>query len=121
MLYIQIGLQIIIALGIINVWCFRRAKASAYRGGNALNIEEEFAAYGLPKWVFYTVGISKVSCAIALILGIWLSALVLPAAGLLTLLMLGAVAMHLKVKDPLIKFLPAAVLLSMCLIVVFLV
>lgn len=121
MVFIQIALQVIIALGILNVWCLRARKATGYRGGSARNIEEEFAAYGLPKLAVYLVGAMKVACAIALLLGIWLSVLVLPAASLLALLMVGAIAMHVKIEDPLIKSLPAAVMLGMCLTLIFLV
>jgi hypothetical protein len=119
--FIQIVLQIVIALGILNVWCLRSSKATSYRGGSASNIEEEFATYGLPKSAVYVVGALKISCAVALLLGLWLSILVIPAASLLALLMVGALAMHVKVKDPLVKSLPAAVMLIMCLALVFLV
>jgi uncharacterized membrane protein YphA (DoxX/SURF4 family) len=121
MVYIQIGLQIVIALGIFNVWLLRYSKSSSYRGGGAGNIEEEFAVYGLPKWMFYLVGLSKVSCAVALILGLWMNAFVLPAAALLALLMVGAIGMHIKVKDSFAKSIPAVAMLGMCLVLVFLV
>jgi len=121
MTFIQIALQIIIAIGILNVWCLRARKATGYRGGSARNIEEEFATYGLPKWTLYVVGAMKVSCAVALLVGIWLSALVLPAVSLLALLMVVAIVMHIKVQDPLIRSLPAVAMLGMCLILVFLV
>ena len=117
---IQIALQIIISLGILNVWCLRGGKATQYRGKGAASIKEEFAAYGLSKSVFYAVGSIKVACAVALLVGIWLSVLVLPAAGILAFLMVGAVAMHLKVNDPAMKSVPAVVVLSMCLIVMLL-
>ena len=118
--FIQTALQIVISLGIFNVWLLRRDKASQYRGRGTNNIEEEFTAYGLSKTAFYTVGVLKVGCAIALLLGIWLHVLVIPAAGLLALLMVGALAMHLKVKDSANRSLPAAVMLVLCLLVIFL-
>ena len=74
---------------------------------------EEFAAYGLPKWVLYVVGALKVSCALCLLAGIWFPALVLPAAVLIGSLMLGAIAMHLKVRDPFIKSVPAGSILAL--------
>ena len=40
--------QLIIALGILNVWLLRFNKATIYRGGSAKNMKEEFATYGLP-------------------------------------------------------------------------
>ncbi|MGZ0657664.1 DoxX family protein [Coraliomargarita sp. W4R72] len=121
MVFIQIALQVVLALGILNVWCLRYGKLSAYRGGNARNITEEFATYGLPQSAVYVIGAMKISCALALLIGIWLSSLVLPAASLLALLMLGAIAMHLRVKDPLTKSLPAIGMLGMCLILICLV
>ena len=53
----------------------------------------------------------KIGIAICFLVGIWLHFLVLPAAALLAILMLGALAMHLKISDPLIKSLPAVTLL----------
>ena len=41
-------LQLIIAVGLINVWLLRFKKATDYRGGDATNMKEEFIAYGLP-------------------------------------------------------------------------
>jgi hypothetical protein len=52
-------LQILIALGLINVWVFRFARATEYRGAGAKNMKEEFAVYGLPSWFLYVVGLSK--------------------------------------------------------------
>ncbi len=74
---------------------------------------EEFAAYGLPKWLLYGVGVLKVTCALCLIAGIWVQALVLPAAVLIAALMVGAIFMHLKVHDPFIKSVPAGAVLAL--------
>ena len=52
-----------------------------------------------------------------LLLGFLLPVLVLPGAALLALLMLGAVAMHAKVRDPAIRYLPAVLMLVMSLLV----
>ena len=41
-------IQVVIALGILNVWVLRYGKATGWRGGDAKNMEEEFAVYGLP-------------------------------------------------------------------------
>jgi hypothetical protein len=49
-------LQIIIALGLLNVWLVRSNKKSEYRGGSANNIKDEFKAYGLPSWFVYLIG-----------------------------------------------------------------
>ena len=43
-------IQIVIALGILNVWLLRFGKPSAWRGGDAQNMVQEFRVYGLPTW-----------------------------------------------------------------------
>lgn len=106
-------LQIVVGLGLLNVWLLRSRSATAYRGGDSQTLKAEFAAYGLPEWMFFVVGGLKIAAAIALIAGIWLPALVAPAAAVVVVLMIGAVAMHFKVKDPAIKSLPAFLVLVM--------
>lgn len=110
-------LQVLIALGILNVWLLRFGKATAWRGGSATNMKEEFAVYGLPAWAVGVVGFLKVLLAILLIVGLWVPSVTRPAAVGLAFLMLGAVAMHVKVKDPAKKSVPAASVLILCLIV----
>ena len=107
------ALQAILALGLLNVWLLRSSKPTSYRGGDAQSLSQEFAAYGLPPAVFYLVGALKIGSAIALLVGLWVPSLVLPAAGVVVGLMLGALAMHAKVKDPAIKSLPAFLMLAM--------
>lgn len=109
--------QVVIALGIFNVWLVRFGKSTAWRGGNAQNMKEEFETYGLPAWSVKLVGFLKLLFAIALIVGIWIPDLVRPAAWGIAILMLGAVAMHVKVKDPLKKSLPALTMLALSLFV----
>lgn len=110
---VSLIIQIIVALGLLNVWLLRFNRPTPYRGGNSHSMPEEFAAYGLPKWVMYGIGALKVSCALCLIAGIWVKALVLPAAAVIAALMLGAIAMHLKIHDPLIKSVPAGTVLAL--------
>lgn len=106
-------LQLIVGLGLLNVWLVRARSATSYRGGAARTLQEEFAAYGLPGFVFYLVGMLKVGAAITLIAGVWIALPVQAAAGLVAALMIGALAMHLKVGDPPMKSLPAAVMLAL--------
>jgi len=106
-------LQVIVGLGLLNVWLLRPGRATAYRGGDSRTLKEEFAAYGLPDLVFYAVGFLKIGSAIALLVGLWVSALVVPAAAIVTVLMVGAIAMHARVKDPAMKSLPASLMLLM--------
>jgi len=100
-------LQVIVGLGLLNVWLVRPRSATAYRGGSAQSLKEEFAVYGLPEWTFYVVGGLKIISGILLIVGIWVPRLVLLPAAVVAVLMVGALAMHAKAKDPASKFLPA--------------
>ena len=110
--------QIIVALGLLNVWLLRFNKPTAYRGGTSANMLGEFAAYGLPAWSCYLVGFLKVASAIALLAGLLYPAPVLPAALIVALLMAGAVAMHVKVGDPFKKSVPALSVLALCVIII---
>ena len=106
-------LQLIISVGLINVWLFRFNKVTEYRGGGANNMKEEFQAYGLPIWLMYVVGFLKIAIAIMLIVSIWIKELLEYNLWLLSVLMFGAVLMHLKVKDPIKKSYPALSILFM--------
>ncbi len=110
--------QIVAAAGLLNVWLLRANRATEYRGADAKNMREEFAAYGLPAWMVAVVGVLKVGAALALIVGIWYRLLVLPAALLICVLMLGALAMHVRIHDPLRKSAPAAGMLALALVIV---
>ncbi len=110
-------LQLIVALVLLNVWLIRSGKSTPYRGGDATSLKEEFAVYGLPDWMRIAVGALKVGAAVALVAGIWITQLVLPAAVLVAVLMVGAISMHFKVRDPLKRFVPALVMLVFCIII----
>ncbi len=112
-------LQVIVGLGLLNVWLLRAKSATDYRGGSAESLKAEFATYGLPEWMFYLVGGLKILSGIALIVGVWYPALVAPAAVVVTVLMVGALAMHAKVKDPPKKSLPAFLVLVMAVSILF--
>lgn len=107
-------LQFIIGVGLLNVWLVRREKGTAYRGGTAQSLREEFAAYGLPVTMFYVVGTLKVVSAIVLLAGLWLDVPVSLAAAVVAMLMIGALAMHTRAKDPIGKSVPAAIMLLLC-------
>lgn len=117
-------LQGVIALTLLNVWLVRFHKATKYRGASAHNMKEEFAAYGLPQWFMYVVGFLKVSIAGMMVLTFFKPHLIplvgVPALSVLAVLMIGAICMHIKVKDPLSKTLPALVMLLMALAVIVL-
>ena len=117
MAYVSIVAQVIIALGIFNVWVLRYGEPTSYRGGSARNMREEFAAYGLPFGVMCLIGGLKVALAIALIVGIWVPALTRPAAIAMAVLMVGAIGMHIKARDPARKALPAGGMLALSILV----
>ncbi len=116
---ITAALQIIIAIGLLNVWILRYSKDTSYRGGNAKNLKDEFAVYGLPSWAHYLVGALKISAALALLAGLWIYSVGFYASILVAFLMLGAIGMHFKIRDPLKKFVPALLMLVMSLAVAF--
>jgi hypothetical protein len=112
-MYVLYIFQIMIAAGLVNVWLVRFNKSTKYRGGNAGNMVSEFAVYGLPEWFMYIVGAAKIMIALFMIIGFWMPVLVYPASLILVLLMMGAIYMHIKVKDPFIKSLPAIMMFLM--------
>jgi uncharacterized membrane protein YphA (DoxX/SURF4 family) len=108
-------IQLIIPLGILNVWLLRRNRSTSYRGGDAPSLKAEFQAYGLPEWVFFTVGFLKLSSAAMLLVGFFVPILLVPGALMMAALMLGAVLMHAKVGDPPLRYVPALLMLVMSL------
>ena len=118
--YVKIAAQITIALSIYNVWFFRFNKPTKYRGKNAETMKDEFISYGLPDYFVWLIGFSKVTLATLLLIGIYINSLVFPASIGMAILMVGAIAMHIKVNDDIIKSLPATIFLILSLSVAFL-
>ena len=114
---VRVVLQSVVALSLMNVWLLRFSQGTPYRGGNAENMREEFAAYGLPVWCIYLVGTLKVGASLCLLAGIWAPRLVFPAALVVSILMVGALGMHLKIGDPVKKSVPAMAILAMSAII----
>ena len=111
--------QLVLSLGLLNVWLLRFSKATAYRGGSAKTMREEFAVYGLPEAMLYVVGGLKLLVAVLMIVGFWLPVVVAPAAAVVSILIIGAILMHLKVKDPVIRFVPALGVFLLSLFIAF--
>ncbi|NNE74865.1 MAG: DoxX family protein [Acidimicrobiales bacterium] len=105
--------QTVAALWILNVWFLRFNKDTGYRGGDATNMKEEFAEYGLSEKTMYAVGGIKVSLAAMMLIGHKVPKLVRPASAGLAALMLGAIGMHIKVEDPIKRALPAISVFSL--------
>ncbi|MCD8495093.1 MAG: DoxX family protein [Candidatus Pacebacteria bacterium] len=93
-------------------------KKTAYRGAHAGNIVDEFKAYGLPLWSVYVVGGIKLIAATALLVGIIIPLLVVPSALALLIMMMGAIAMHIKIKDSLMQTAPALIMLALAVAVI---
>ena len=118
--YVKIAAQITIALSIYNVWFLRFNKPTRYRGKNAETMKDEFISYGLPDYFVWLIGFLKVTLATLLLIGIYINSLVFPASIGMAILMVGAIAMHIKVNDDIIKSLPATIFLILSLSVAFL-
>jgi len=110
--------QIAVGLGLLNVWLVRFNKSTDYRGGTAQNMKQEFAAYGLPEWFCYVVGGLKIVSGILLLLGVFIPGIAVYPAAVVSVLMVGALVMHLKVKDPVKKSIPAASVLALCALII---
>lgn len=102
-------LQVFVAASIFFVWGVRYG-----------NIIEEFKQYRLPDWLRDFVGILKVTCAILLLVGIQRPRAAVFAGVALALLMLAALVIHLRVKNPPFKMLPAATLFVLSLAIAYL-
>jgi hypothetical protein len=113
-------LQLIVGLGLLNVWLVRPKSPTGYRGGGASSLREEFAVYGLPSAAFFVVGGLKIAAAVVLIVGVWVDLPVGIAAGVIAALMVGALGMHVKVGDPAKRSVPAALMLAMSVTIVLL-
>jgi len=121
--YLIIALKAIVGLSILNVWLLRSGKETPWRGAEAGSLEEEFKAYGLPVWFMWTIGGLKIVFALGLITSIFFTeypALETYSAFGIGVLMLGAVGMHIKVKDPLKKSFPAFTFLVLSLAIAIL-
>ena len=111
MRFLKQFLILFVSMVVINVWLLRFNKATIYRGGDATNMIEEFLVYGIDKPFLYLIGALKIAAAVGLLLGFFYKKFVIPCASIITVLMIGAVAMHFKVSDEAQKFFPAAFML----------
>tara|TARA_Y100000992_G_C21243391_1_gene481950 strand:- start:1070 stop:1414 length:345 start_codon:yes stop_codon:yes gene_type:complete len=98
--------KVIIALSIMVVWVFRFD-----------NIVVEFKQYGLSDLVRSLVGASKIALATLLLVGIFYKEVVFISALMMAFLMICAQIAHIKVRNPLIKYIPSFLLLILSLFV----
>jgi hypothetical protein len=117
MRWLVLGSQLAIALGLLGVWVLRTRTGTRWRGPGALTLREEFVVYGLPPWSAGVIATLEVLLAGMLIAGIWRPALAGPAAAVVAVVMVGALAMRVRVGDPVVKSVPALVLLVLAVVV----
>jgi hypothetical protein len=108
---LQYVLMVVVSLVVLNVWFFRFNQPTIFRGGEASTMVEEFAVYGLSEPIVYVIGGLKVIVALVLLIGFFKEKVIVPSALVMAVLMLGALFMHFKVADEIIKFLPAGLML----------
>ena len=107
-----------VAILVSNVWLFRFNIETPYRGGNAKNMIEEFAEYGLNTNIMYLVGFLKIVASIGLIIGLLKTKISIYSSLLMSFLMIGAIYFHFKISDPAIKYFPS-VLMLLCSIFIY--
>ena len=113
-------LQGLVALILLWVWIFRFGRSSFFRAGKSKNMKDEFAVYKLPEWSVWAVGACKVLLSLCLLTGLIFEDLVKPTALALSVFMLAAVWMHLKIRrDSLLKAAPAYLIFMACLFLAF--
>ena len=108
---LNVCLSFFVSLLVTNVWLFRFNKETPYRGGNAKNMIEEFAAYGLDLNTMYLVGTLKIIASLGLIIGLLKTKISIYSSLLMAILMIGAIYFHYKISDPAIKYFPSVLML----------
>jgi len=112
--------MLVVSSVVLNVWFFRFNRETIYRGGQASNMIEEFAAYGLSETIVYLVGGLKVLAALGLLVGFVYQKAIVPSASLMAVMMMGAIGMHFKIGDAAITFLPAGLMLTASIAILYL-
>tara|TARA_B100001093_G_scaffold347651_1_gene332285 strand:- start:20768 stop:21145 length:378 start_codon:yes stop_codon:yes gene_type:complete len=110
-------LQLIVGISILSVWLLHAHVPTNFRVGQAQTLREEVTEAGLPDYVYDVMRIVKPIFAFFLIMGILWNPITLPCMAFTTIFMVGAVVMHIKVKDNLFKMIPALTLLLFCFII----
>jgi predicted neutral ceramidase superfamily lipid hydrolase len=97
---------VIVGLSIFIVWVLRFD-----------NIVREFKSYAIPDLIRNMVGATKIALATLLITGIWYPQLVLVPAIIMAILMACAQVTHLRIKNPIGKFIPSFFLMILSLFI----
>ena len=98
------ALKVIAGVAIFFVWVVRYE-----------NIKKEFEKYGFPTWFRDLVGILKISFVV--LIQFPNAQYVQMGSGGITLLMIGAVITHFRVKNPFREYIPSIVMLLISLII----
>lgn len=115
---LYICVSFFVSILVTNVWLFRFNKETPYRGGDATNMIEEFATYGLDINIMYLVGALKIFASLGLIIGVFKTKVSAYSSLLMAILMIGAIYFHFKISDPAIKYFPS-VLMLLCSIFIY--
>ncbi len=115
---LYICVSFFVSILVTNVWLFRFNKETPYRGGDATNMIEEFATYGLDINIMYLVGALKIFASLGLIIGVFKTKVSAYSSLLMSILMIGAIYFHFKISDPAIKYFPS-VLMLLCSIFIY--
>ena len=116
---LNVCISLFVSILVTNVWLFRFNKETPYRGGNAKNMIEEFAAYGLDLNTMYLVGSLKIIASLGLIIGLLKTKISVYSSLLMATLMIGAIYFHFKISDPAIKYFPSALMLTCSVFIYF--
>tara|TARA_B100001109_G_C18716768_1_gene405117 strand:- start:94 stop:483 length:390 start_codon:yes stop_codon:yes gene_type:complete len=116
---LNVCISLFVSILVTNVWLFRFNKETPYRGGNAKNMIEEFAAYGLDLNTMYLVGSLKIIASLGLIIGLLKTKISVYSSLLMAILMTGAIYFHFKISDPAIKYFPSALMLTCSVFIYF--
>ena len=110
-------LQLIIGISILFVWLIRSHVPTNFRVGNASNLREEVLEVGLPSIFYDIMKVIKPMFAFFLIFGLFYAPMTFPSMIVTTILMLGALWMHMKAKDNFVKVIPALTLFVFCILI----
>ena len=116
---LNVCISLFVSILVTNVWLFRFNKETPYRGGEAKNMIEEFAAYGLDLNTMYLIGSLKIIASLGLIIGLLKTKISVYSSLLMAILMTGAIYFHFKISDPAIKYFPSALMLTCSVFIYF--
>ena len=116
---LNVCISLFVSILVTNVWLFRFNKETPYRGGEAKNMIEEFAAYGLDLNTMYLIGSLKIIASLGLIIGLLKTKISVYSSLLMAILMIGAIYFHFKISDPAIKYFPSALMLTCSVFIYF--